>query len=218
MQPRKDVPATQIVEANQTITSVFSGMSANIEQSWIQKILERAWETSAQFSDEMDEDEVRSILGDDADAFLKLTPEERFAGTVGGIKFSVSGISLTLQKQQDFKKLMTFLQTLGGSQVLEEAFIKKYSFDKFLDMTMRSLGLRTDQLELSESEQEQMAAPPPPPQQPGQPGAPQPGQPQGAGGMSQVQSPNTGSLADTMGSGAGPQAQMAAQAAQGRPQ
>lgn len=220
MQPRKDVPATQIVEANQTITSVFSGLSKNIEQH-IQNVLKKVWMTCCQFSDDMDEEELRTVLDDDvADAFLAMTAEERFANTVGGVKFVVSGISLTMQKAQDYKKDMTLMQTLGGSQILEEAFTKKYSWDKLLERSMRNLGIRTDEIELSAAEQAQMAQPPPQPgQDPNAPpgGAPQPGQPQGQGGMSQVPSPGQGSLLSQLGSAAPVASTAAAQAAQGRP-
>jgi hypothetical protein len=215
MQPRKDVPATQIVEANQTITSVFSGLSKNIE-GHIQRVLEKSWMTSCQFSDDMDEDELRTVLDEDqADDFLKMTAEERFAETVGGIKFTVSGISLMQQRAQDYKKDTNLAQTIFASQPMEEAFVKKYSVEKLLDRMMRNLGIRTDEIELSQAEQDQMNQPPP---QPGgqDPNAQPPG-PQGPNNMSQVPSPGSGSLQQQMGSAAPVQSTMAAQAAQGRP-
>lgn len=210
MQPRKDVPATQIVEANQTITSVFSGLSKNIE-AHIQRILEKSWMTCAQFSDEIDKEELRTVLDSaSAEDFIAMSPEERFAETVGGIKFTVSGISLMMQKAQDYKKDATLMQTIFSSPVLEEAFVKKYSVEKLLDRTMRNLGVRTDEIELSQEEQEQMSQPQGPSQ--GPPGAPGPDQ------MSQVASPDQGSLQQQLGSAAPVQSTMAAQAAQGRPQ
>lgn len=206
MQPRKDVPATQIVEANQTITSVFTGLSKAIE-SHIQDLLEKSWQTCMQFSDEMDEEELRSILSEQqAETFLNMSPEERFAETVGKLNFKVSGISLMMQKAQDYRKDATLMQTIFSSPVLEEAFVKKYSVEKLLDRSMRNLGIRTDEIELSESEQEQMAAPPQ-----GQPS------PAGPDNMSQVQSPGTGSLQDQLGSAAPVSSTLAAQAAKGRP-
>ena len=219
MQPRKDVPATQIVEANQTITSVFSGLSKNIE-SHIQRVLEKSWMTCAQFSDDMDEEELRTVLDEDiADDFMKMTPEERFAETVGGIKFTVSGISLMMQKAQDYKKDSTLMQTIFSNPSLEEAFVKKYSVDKLLDRAMRNLGIRTDEIEIPAAEQEQMAQSAQQQGQ-GQPADPQGQQAQGPAGpnqMSQVPSPQQGSQQDQMGSAAPIQSTLAAQAAKGRP-
>jgi hypothetical protein len=158
-----------------------------------------------QFSDEMDEDEIRNILGERADAFLKLTPQERFAETVQGVKFDVYGITQQLAKAQDFKKLMTLMQTIGGSDILMEAFLKRYSIDEFITEAMRALGVNSRRLEISHDERELMSQKP-------QEQRPQAGQAEGQ--MSQVQSPNTGTLADQMGSQAGAQAQAQAAAPQ----
>lgn len=199
IQPKREVAATQIVETSQTITSVFQGITKQIEQNWIKRVLEKSWMTCCQFSDEMDEDEIRAVLGDRADAWLQLTPEERFAETVSGIKFDVYGITQQMAKAQDFRKLTTLLQTIGGNPVFMEAFTKKYSVDEALREAMVALGINVRRLEISEAEQELMNKPQQPP----------PG-PQGPDDMSQVQSPNTGSMADQLGSAAGPMAQVQA--------
>lgn len=195
IQPRRDVPATQIVETSQTITSVFKGITEQIEQNWIKRVLWKSAMTTLQFSDDIDKDEIKDILGERADDFLKLTPEERFADSVQGMKFRVSGITQHLAKAQDFQKLMTLLQTIGGSQVLMEAYVKKYSVDKFLYQSMKGLDIDPRKLENDQTDQEMMQE-----QAPEQP----PG-PEGADQMSQVGSPNTGSLEDQLGSAAGPQ-------------
>ncbi len=215
MQPRKDVPATQIVEANQTITSVFSGLSKNIE-AHIGRVLNKGWMTCAQFSGDMDKEEIRTVLDEDVvEDWLKMTPEERFAETVGGVKFVVEGISLMQQRAQDYKKDATLMQTVGGSPVLQDEFTKKYSWGKLLERVMRNLGIRTDEIELTAAEQEQMAQPPP--QQPGQPPGPSAPGAAGPDQMSQVPSPGTGSLQNQLGSAAPISSTLAAQAAGGRP-
>jgi hypothetical protein len=208
MQPRESVSATQVVEANQTITSVFNGLAKNVEQNWIQKVLEKSWMTCAQYSDLMDEDELRSVLGPGAaDTYLEMTPEERFAETVHGVKFRVNGISLTLKKSQDARKYMTLLQTLGGNEVLMEEFVKGgFDFGLLLKQIMQSLGIDIRAIEMSQTEKDIMAkgsggGAPAAAQPPGQgPGAAQPGT--SPNDMSQVQAPTTGSLQDQLGSAA----------------
>lgn len=197
IQPRRDVPATQIVETSQSITSVFKGICEQIEQNGIKPILMKAAQTVMQFSDKIEESEVRAVLGDRADVFLKLTPEERFAETVQGVKFEVYGISQHLAKAQDFQKITTLLQTIGASQPFMEAFVKRFSIDETLYQAMKALGINVRAIEIPKAQQEQMKEQAEQPQQP-------PG-PQGPDQMSQVQSPNTGSLADQLGSAAGPQ-------------
>lgn len=203
MTPRKDISATQVVEANQTITSVFSGMTKQIEVGFT-LLIEKCWETCAQFSDDMDQEELKAILGDDYDAFAKLTPEERFAATVNGIQYEVFGISMMQQKAQDFKKGLTLLQSIGASQPLMEAFVEKYSFKDFLSFLMQSLGLPTRQFERSQDEQDMMKMQQQVAQEP----------PGGGGGPGQAQaapSPGGQSQADQQGSAAGPQAQAQSQ-------
>jgi hypothetical protein len=202
IQPKREVSATQTVETSQTITSVFKGICEQIEQNWIKKVLEKSWKTVCQFSDEIDEQDVRSVLGDRADDFLKLTPQERFAETVQGVKFSVYGISQQLAKAQDFRKITTLLQTIGASEPLLESFVKRFSLDELLVEAMKSLGINTRRLEISDAEQQMMKQ-----QQDAQQPSPQGTTPDQ---MSQTQSPNTGSLQDQLGSAAGPQIPQAA--------
>jgi hypothetical protein len=212
--PRNDVPATQIVAADQTISSMFKGMSVQIEQNWIQRVLEKSWMTCCEHIDDMDEAELHSLLEvDDVMKLTKLTPEEVFANTVHGVHFDVFGLSLTQQKAQDFRKATTLTQTIGASEPLMEAFVQKYDFGQYLEYIMRCLGMPTEQLERSHTEQALMAKQQADAQAQGggAPAAPgsQPNQ------MSQVQSPTTGPQSEQLGSAASPQQQMATDVARG---
>lgn len=210
IQPRKETSATQIVETSRTINSVFTGLTKQVEQNWLKAVLELVWQTICQFSDELDEDEVRSVLGDRADAWLKLTPEERFAATVQGVKFEVFGMSQLNAKEQDFRKWMTLMQTVGGSDVLLEAFLKEYSIPAFLKEIMNSLGVDTRKIEVSAAEKDLMKE---------EAEAQQPPGPQGPDQMSQVPSAAAGSLQEQLGAGAPvqSQAQQGTPAGQGFP-
>lgn len=140
--PFRQVKATEVVEASQSITSTFQGIAKNIEENWILKVLEKSWMTIAQRMNDLDSDEMVSLLGAKRAAEIKnIAPEDRFAETVNGIRFKVNGISLILQKQSDFQKLTTLLQTVSASDVLLEAFLQKYDFTKLLDQVMRALDV-----------------------------------------------------------------------------
>lgn len=140
------VKATEVVEASQTITSMFSGMAKNIEgeedRGFITPILQKAWKTIAQNISDLDSNEVKALLGEKvANALLAMGNEELFAETVQGCKFRTFGISATLNKQKDFTKLTALLQTVGTSEVLTEAFLAKYDFSKFLEEIMKALDI-----------------------------------------------------------------------------
>ncbi len=162
----RQVKATEVVEASQTISSMFSGMAKQIEDLFISDILELSWATQAQFIDEMDEKELSALLTDKVKAsLLALGAEELFAETVQGFKFRTFGISATLNKQKDFTKLTGLLQTIGSSQVLQEEFIKKYDFGKFLTEIMHSLDINSYKLQADEKAGGDLSGQPP-----GQPG------------------------------------------------
>lgn len=156
--PSRAVKATEVVEASQTITSMFSGIAKIIEVEFIEKILDKAWMTVMQNSNDMDSDEVAALIGQEKAQRLSLMPaEERFAETALGHKFVVFGVSQTLNKQKDFRKLTSLLQTIGSSEVLVEAFIKKYSFEKLLGEIIRALDVDTAKIEQDEMDQLMMA-------------------------------------------------------------
>ncbi len=142
------VKATEVAEASQTITSMFSGMAKNIEFSFITPILEKSWKVCAQHMNDIDSNEIKALLGERVAAtILAMGQEEVFAETVQGCKFQTFGISATLNKQKDFTKLTALLQTIGTSEVLTEAFIQKYDFTKMLDEIMKSLDINPFRIE-----------------------------------------------------------------------
>lgn len=151
--PDRAVKATEVVEQSQTITSVFQGLSKNIEQNQIVKELERAWMLIAQNLDMISKDELIAIFGVERGTELsQLDPQDVFVQTVNGFKFEVFGITQTLAKAQDFRKLTTMLQTISSSELLIEEFIQKYDMGKLLGEIMESLNIDTHKIELEEQE------------------------------------------------------------------
>lgn len=155
-----DTSATAIVEASQSITSVFQGMAKNYEGRQSQKELELAWMTIAQNWDLIDKEVFVSLFGQERGNELALIPsQEIFANTVNGVRFKVFGISLTLAKAQDFRKITTLLQTIAASPQLMEEFMKKYDLGKTLGEIMTSLNIDKEKLEIPLAVQKTMEAP-----------------------------------------------------------
>ena len=192
--PFRAVKATEVVEASQTITSVFQGIAKNVEARLIQPELEKAWQTVSQNLDKISKEELQSLFGKErGEQISQMSPEMVFVNTVNGVKFQVFGVSMTLSKAQDFRKLTTLLQTIVGSEVLLEEFVKKYDFSKVLGEIMTSLDIDKSKMELPEMKQARQGAP--------EVGAqvPQPDQ------MSQTPGAGAGSLADIFSGGPGMQ-------------
>lgn len=189
--PFRAVKATEVVEASQTITSVFQGMAKNYEARQSVRELELAWMTVAQNWDKIAKEEFVALFGPErGEQLSQLSPEEVFASTVNGIKFRVFGITQTLNKAQDFRKLTTLLQTIAGAPPLMEAYVQKYSIEKTLGEVMTSLNIDKHKLEIPQAQQMTMqdGGGEPPPEQ------------GGPDMMSQTPEPG-GSMADMMGAG-----------------
>lgn len=190
--PFRAVKATEVVEASQTITSVFQGMAKNWEGRQSAQELELAWMTTAQNWDQIDKEVFIGLFGPERGEELRqMSPQDVFAATVGSVKFRVFGITMTLSKAEDFRKLTTLLQTISASPALLEEYVKKYDLGKTLGEIMTALNINKDKLEIPVSVQNTMMAP--------QEGAPE----QGPDQMSQVPDAGAGSLADIFGGGGG---------------
>lgn len=194
--PFRAVKATEVVEASQTITSVFQGIAKNVEALLIHEELEKAWQTTAQNLDKISKEELVALFGKErGEQISQMKPEEVFVNTVNGVKFEVFGVSTTLSKAQDFRKLTTLLQTVGSSEILLEEFAKKYDFGKLLGEVMSALDINKSKIELPEIQQARSQA-----QELG-------GQVPQGNQMSQVQQAGAGSLADIFGGPTLPQTQ-----------
>lgn len=189
-QPQEQVKATQVVAAENSITSEFQGMAKNYEQKKIQPELELACWTICQNWDRIDKDVFSSLFGAErGEALAQLEPQDVFVHTINGFKFEVFGISLALRRQADFRKWTTLLQVIGGSQMLIEAFLQKYSFEKLLGEIMTAIDLNKEKIKADSPVSGQSAgAPQAQGQAAMQPGAQQPAPGGGPDQMSQVPS------------------------------
>ncbi len=153
--PQHKVSATEVVESSQSITSVFTGVGKSLETDFIEKIIEKSWNLSMQNYDKIDENDLRSILGEKrAEELEKVKGKDRFTKTVNGHAFKVFGVSQTLNKVRDFKKLTGMLQTISSSGTLQEAFVQKYDFSKLLGKLLEALDVDLDSIKLDKADQE----------------------------------------------------------------
>ena len=155
MIPNKQIKATEVVEANQTINSVFAGIAKQIETMLIEVTVDKAWKVTLQHMNDLAEPDVESLLGKErAQAIKALTPEERFAEVVNTAKFSVWGVSRNLTKQKDARKLTALLQTVAASPQLQNEFNQEFSMQRLLDQIMRSMDINTDLLQMTDQEKQ----------------------------------------------------------------
>lgn len=151
--PGRQVKATEVVEASNTLNGMIGGIGKRLDNEFITEIIDMAWKTTLQHMDDLSEPEVQAVLGmERALELAAMSKEERFAKSVLNASFKVYGITRMTQKQSDFRKHTTFLQTIGTSPLLIQEFMQKYSMTKFLDEIMRALDLNTTRLEVNPEE------------------------------------------------------------------
>jgi hypothetical protein len=151
--PSRAVKATEVVESSQSINSVFNDVAKNLEEFYVEPNLERVWSTEMQIMNSVDLEELKALLGPDRVKELKAIPKkERWARTVNGFKFKVFGITRTLNKLQEFRKIATLLQTISADETLLEEFARKYDFSKLLEVLMESLDINLDRIRLDKAD------------------------------------------------------------------
>lgn len=151
--PSRSVKATEVVEASQSISGTLGNVAHTIEDSYVVKVLELIWLTMLQHVDDFEAEEYVAILGPERAAEInKFSKMKRFAKCVSGHQFKVFGLTQTLNKIKDFRKLTTLLQTLSQSPTLMDEFMKRYDLVKFLTQIMKALDVDVDQIKLDGAE------------------------------------------------------------------
>jgi len=151
--PNRAVKATEVVEASQSITSVFTGISKVLEQTHIEPNMNMMFANILQHFMEIDPAEMMAVLGEERFyAIQAMGKETLFSKAFDGFKFKVYGISKIMAKQKDFKKFTALLQTIASSDLLVEEFIKQYSMGKFLGKIIKSLDINEDEIKVSEED------------------------------------------------------------------
>lgn len=157
--PPRAVKATEVVEASQSITSVFTAIGKSLEEKYIQPLLRKAWNLLMQNYNELSREDLRSILGEKREKEVhKIKQFDRFSRTVDGHAFKVFGVTQTLNKMKDFRKLTAVLQTISSDGQLAEAFAQRFDFTKLLDKILTSLDVNTKEIELDQIDQDMNAA------------------------------------------------------------
>lgn len=155
----RDVKATQVVASNQALNGIMNGIVKVIEGEMVSPLLKKCWLTMAQHMNDLDMDEVKALVGDDQTRFIaNMAPEEIFAVTAIGPKYKVFGLSTTLNKIQDFKKIQALLQSIGASPQMMQEFTRKYSMTRLLGEIIKSLDIDDEKLIATPQEQQQRAA------------------------------------------------------------
>jgi len=146
--PARETKATAIVESSNTITTIFTGMAKIIESQYIEQILTKGYMNILQHIKDIDPPSLEAQLGKiRAQEVLAQPAEDIFAASAQGMKFKVYGVSRTLSKLKDFRKLTAFLQTLATNPLFVQEFLKRFSIGKLFGEIGRALDIATERIQ-----------------------------------------------------------------------
>lgn len=153
--PNRAVKATEVVEASNSINSIFTGLAKVLEQAFMEKMLTKVWKVVLQNADNLDSAEMQALFGKDrAREIAAISAQQRFVDCIEGTDFKVFGVSKTLAKSKEFKKLMSLMQTVFANPLLTQEFTSKYSPQKLLSDIMDSLDINVEKLTMTPEEQQ----------------------------------------------------------------
>lgn len=154
--PQRQVKATEIVASNQALTGIMNGIVKVIEEEAVAPLLDKCWMVMAQHMNDLDSDEMKALLGEDrARIISSMSPEDVFAETAKKHDYKVFGLSMTLNKIQDFRKIQSLLQSIGASPQMMQEFMRKYSMTKLLGEIIKSLDIDEEKISMDPEEKAQ---------------------------------------------------------------
>lgn len=145
--PKKEVRATEVIEASQSQAITLDGIVADLENNVINKLLEKAWLTVLQNADDFPQEVLMGQVDKRVALILmRATPAERFALFAGMAKFQCFGLSATMAQTREFQKMMAILQVIMQNPLTLQAFMQRFSADKTIDSIFRMMNFNPEQI------------------------------------------------------------------------
>ena len=155
--PQRQVKATEIVSAEQSQGGMMESITNDLE-SWMEHVLWKVWMVILQEMSNIEGKYLQSALNPQKiQMFARIPAEERFL-VFNRVGFKVRGLSATLQRAQDFQKMMALMTAIAQNPLMLQAFFKKYNPEKILDRAFKFINLNPEQFELSDQEKAQEQA------------------------------------------------------------
>lgn len=154
-QPGKTTTATAIASADSAVTGLFDYLAKDIEDVFMEPLFEKCHLVIWQNMEEIDDEELIALLGEEKVAQINSIPkEERFARVTNRAKFRCKGLSAVLNRFRDVARFQNLLQVIASNPDLMNEFKKKYSFQKLLAEFVMAIGIDEGKLALTEEEKQ----------------------------------------------------------------
>lgn len=152
--PSRQVKATEVVQAMQASGSLFEGMAARFEDTWLEPMFEKAWKIIVQYIPDFLEEELVQILGDRMALTLTSMSDRERWDLIANAKFKVRGLRGVASRERTFNKYMNIANLLFTAPQALDVFGRTRSIDKFFDALLTAGGADTDRFSLEDEEVE----------------------------------------------------------------
>lgn len=154
--PKKEVRATEVVEASQSQAVTLDGIIGDLERNIIDKLLEKSWYTILQNADDLPQNVLMGMVDKvTAVTIMRASPAERFQLFVGMCKFKAFGLTATLARARDFQKMMALQQAFQTNPWLLQEVMRRISAGKTVDSMFRMMNFSPSQVFKDKTEQAQ---------------------------------------------------------------
>lgn len=156
MMPDKQVKATEVLQASQNSSEFLDSMVRDVEDVFIQRVIELVWSNFLQFSDKLDIKDIVGIASQKTSQMLTgLTAAEKYS-LFYDINFRVMGLSQVISRAKEFQKIMALLQVASSNPLIAQVFQTEYSPKKIVAQLVKTLNLNPDNIRPSKEEIEAM--------------------------------------------------------------
>lgn len=122
---------------------VFNDSAQHIEENALSPLVRMVYDLTVQFEDQFDDQRLMRMFGDDENslmylqALMQMTPEQRWETMSLDAEFRVTGISLSISRDQKLQRIQGFLQAVAQDPIMamlldREALLRE--FTKLYDM------------------------------------------------------------------------------------
>lgn len=154
--PGKQLRATELVQASNSINDVFDSLAGDVEDKFIEPLLEECFYSIIEHLDEMDPDEVRACFGenqDKAEAFLQMPAKERFLQVSGIFQFKGKGLHGMMASAAKAQSALNLLNSLAANPLTLQNIEGEISLSKLTKIIIKGLGFDLEEVEPSLQEQ-----------------------------------------------------------------
>lgn len=157
--PSKQVRATELVQSQQSISSLHDSTAADIEETFVEPLAEECWMELLQHSQHIPDEDLEYAfeghpLGPDAlEVFKDLSPAERFEEGAQKFRFRGKGVRELANNVKKSQALSQLFAIIGSNPLVQQEILDGgYSIGKMFGQVVKGSGIDAEEIRMDEDE------------------------------------------------------------------